>query len=100
MRRTLVAMLLLAAGSAPRASSLSNELSAGLVQKSPSNPQSNTLTDQLRGHFDLGEDWDLLVGAGFTHGWSTPAPAGGHYPSSAANVASLTAGPTWDVTPR
>lgn len=107
MGRTLRAALhlleallaLLVAGTA-RASSVSDELSVGLVQSSPANPHGTSLTDQLRAHFDVGEDWDLLVGAGLTHAWATSPPKGGHFGTSSANVGSLTAGPTWDVTPR
>src|SRR5215469_18446282 len=97
MRHALLALLVAATA---RASSLSDELSVGLVQSSPADPHGTSLTNQLRAHFDLGEDWDVLVGAGFTHAWATPPPTGGHYGTSSANVGSITAGPTWDVTPR
>src|SRR5215472_4194357 len=90
MRRALLALLVAATA---RASSVSDELSVGLVQSSPADPHGTSLTDQLRAHFDIGEDWDLLVGAGFTHAWATSPPRGGHYGTSSANVGSLTAGP-------
>jgi len=97
MRHALLALFIAATA---RASSLSDELSVGLVQSNPADPHGTTLTDQLRAQFDIGDQWDLLVGAGFTHAWATPPPTGGHYGTSSANVGSITAGPTWDVTPR
>ena len=94
------ALLALVVAGTARASSVSDELSVGLVQSSPADPHGTSLTDQLRAHFDIGEEWDVLVGAGFTHAWATSPPKGGHYGTSSANVGSLTAGPTWNVTPR
>src|SRR5215831_9662227 len=94
------ALLALLVAATARASSLSDELSVGLVQSSPADPHGTSLTDQLRGRFDIGDRWDVLVGAGFTHAWATPPPLGGHYGTSTANVASITAGPTWELMPR
>ena len=99
MRLAGPAFLLLVAASA-RASSISDQISAGTSQATPQNPRAGSVSNLLRASMDLGEQWTLSADAQITLEEPTPAPPGAAagFQDRGGTVTDFSASLDWDVT--
>ena len=97
MRRSL-ALILLAAATAARADSVTNQILVSSSHATEANPRSSVFTDFLNASFNAGDDWTLSAGASLTLQGATPAATQGRFGESSGAVTLFSGAVDWSVT--